>query len=183
MDTSRKKFFWLDSSHSCTVCCNPSSDLKDFMNVLVHSYTYCSDRRASPHWTFIRRWISMGFTSSLLKKRMTEPCSSLVHVASGAAIFTLLLRRRVAFLHSNATVGHSSNHEYHCCQLTRQSSCVSNFYRTFNGFIWLSLVTKPTRCTNFSNLCWNEILQVSDSSSVHHQEIFTVNSETVYSED
>jgi len=28
-------------------------------------------------------------------------------------------------------VGHSSNHEYHCCQLTRQSSCVSNFYRTF----------------------------------------------------
>jgi len=40
----------------------------------------------------------MGFTSSLLKKRMTERCSSLVNVASGAAIFTLLLRRRVAFL-------------------------------------------------------------------------------------
>jgi len=41
----------------------------------------------------------MGFTPSLRKKRMTECCSSLVHVASGAAIFTLLLRRRVAFLH------------------------------------------------------------------------------------
>ena len=27
-------------------------------------------------------------------------------------------------------VGHSSNHEYHCCQLTRQSSCVSNCYCT-----------------------------------------------------
>jgi len=26
-------------------------------------------------------------------------------------------------------VGHSSNHQYHCCKLTRQSSCVSNFYR------------------------------------------------------
>ena len=37
-------------------------------------------------------------------------------------------------------VSHSSNHEYHCCQLTRQSSCVSNFYRTFTAFIWLSLV-------------------------------------------
>jgi len=37
-------------------------------------------------------------------------------------------------------VGHSSNHEYHCCQLTRQSNCVSNFYRTFKVFIWLSLV-------------------------------------------
>src|SRR5215510_10435929 len=24
-------------------------------------------------------------------------------------------------------VSHSSNHEYYCCQLTRQSSCVSNF--------------------------------------------------------
>ena len=33
-------------------------------------------------------------------------------------------------------VSHSSNHEYHCCQLTRQSSCVSNC----KVFIWLSLV-------------------------------------------
>ena len=37
-------------------------------------------------------------------------------------------------------VGHSSNHEYHCCQLTGQSSGVSNFYRTFTIFMWLSLV-------------------------------------------
>ena len=37
-------------------------------------------------------------------------------------------------------VGHSSNYEYHYCQLTRQSSCVSNFYRTFKVFVWLSLV-------------------------------------------
>jgi len=34
---------------------------------------------------------------------MTERCSSLVHVASGAAMFTLLLRRRVAFLHLTTT--------------------------------------------------------------------------------
>ena len=45
----------------------------------------------------------MGFTPSLLKKRMTERRSSLVHFASGAATFTLLLRRRVAFLHRTAT--------------------------------------------------------------------------------
>ena len=37
-------------------------------------------------------------------------------------------------------VGHSSKHEYHCFQLTRQSSCVSNFYRTSRVFIRLSLV-------------------------------------------
>jgi len=45
----------------------------------------------------------MGFTPSLRKKRMTERCSSLVHAASGAAIFILLLRRRVAFLYRTAT--------------------------------------------------------------------------------
>jgi hypothetical protein len=44
-----------------------------------------------------------GFHHSLLKKPMTERCSFLVHVASGAAIFTPLLRRRVAFLHRTAT--------------------------------------------------------------------------------
>jgi len=45
----------------------------------------------------------MGFTPSLHKKRMTEHCSFLVHDASGAAIFTLMLCRRVAFLHCTAT--------------------------------------------------------------------------------
>jgi len=34
---------------------------------------------------------------------MTESCYSWVHVASGAAIFTLLLLRLVAFLHHTAT--------------------------------------------------------------------------------
>jgi hypothetical protein len=34
---------------------------------------------------------------------MTERCSFVVHVANGAATFTLLLRRRVAFLHRTAT--------------------------------------------------------------------------------
>jgi len=32
-------------------------------------------------------------------------------------------------------VGHSSNHEYHCCQLTGQSSGVSNFYHVFKVFV------------------------------------------------
>ena len=39
-------------------------------------------------------------------------------------------------------VAHSSNREYYCCQLKRQSSCVSNFYCTFKFFIWLSLVLR-----------------------------------------
>jgi hypothetical protein len=32
----------------------------------------------------------------------------------------------------------------------------------------------------FSNLFWNETLRVSDSSSVHHKELFTVHSAMVY---
>ena len=80
-----------------------STELIPFMNFLVQLYTCCSDRHASPYWTFIRRWISMDFTPSLLKKRITERCSSLVHVSSGVAIFTLLLRPQVAFLHPTAT--------------------------------------------------------------------------------
>jgi len=43
------------------------------------------------------------------------------------------------------------------------------------------LIIKPNRCTNFSNLFWKEILHISDSSSVHHQEFFTVHTAMVYS--
>jgi len=42
------------------------------------------------------------------------------------------------------------------------------------------LTIKPTRCINFSNLFWNEILHFSDSSSVHHQEFFTVRTAMLY---
>jgi len=42
------------------------------------------------------------------------------------------------------------------------------------------LIIKPTRCTNFSNLFWIEILRVLDSSSVHHQEFFTEHTAMVY---
>ena len=41
------------------------------------------------------------------------------------------------------------------------------------------LIIKPTRCTNYSNLFWNETLHVSDSSSVRHQEFFTVHTAMV----
>jgi len=41
-------------------------------------------------------------------------------------------------------------------------------------------IIKPTRCTNFSNLFRNEILHFSGSSSVHHQEYFTVHTAMVY---
>ena len=111
-----------------------------FMNFLVHPYTCCSDRLASPYWTFIHRWISMGFTPSLLKKRMTQSCSSLAPAASGAAIFTLLLRRRVAFLHRTAACRPLFKLSVSLLSTYRQTSCVLNCYRTFKIFIGLSLV-------------------------------------------
>ena len=41
------------------------------------------------------------------------------------------------------------------------------------------LIIKPTRCTNFSNLFLEKTLHVTDSSSVHHQEFFTVHTAMV----
>ena len=79
------------------------TELTPFRNFLLHSYICCSDRHTLPYWTSIRQWILMGFTPSACKKQMTECCSSLAHVASGAAIFTILLCRRVAFLRRSAT--------------------------------------------------------------------------------
>ena len=43
-------------------------------------------------------------------------------------------------------VGDSSNHEYHCCQHTGQSSGVSNFYHTFKVFIWLTYLKCSYPC-------------------------------------
>jgi hypothetical protein len=124
---------WLGRGESVT-------ELMAFMNFPVHRYTCCSDRHASPYWTFIRQWILMGFTPSLLRNRITERCSSLVHVASGAAICTLLLRRRVAFVYPTATCRPLFKPSVSLLSTYRQSSCISNFYHPFKVYIWLSLV-------------------------------------------
>jgi hypothetical protein len=58
-----------------------------------------------------------------------------------------------------------------CCKIL-----ITSVHNTMVAF----LVIKPTRCTEFSNLFWNETLHVSDSSSVHHQKLFTVHSAMVY---
>ena len=46
---------------------------------------------------------------------------------------------------------------------------------------WKFLTIKTTICTKISQIySWNETLHVSASSSVHHQEFFTVHTATVY---
>jgi len=54
-----------------------------------------------------------------------------LHVASGAAIFTLLLHRRVSFPHLTATCRTLFKPWVSLLSTYRQSSCGSNFYRTF----------------------------------------------------
>jgi len=44
------------------------TELTPFMTFPVHSYTCCSDRHASPYWTFIRRWIWMYFAPFTTQK-------------------------------------------------------------------------------------------------------------------
>jgi hypothetical protein len=146
MDTSKKKSFgWTVASRA-----PPATSLRRTWKTswtLVHSYTCCSDRHASPYWTFIRRWISMDFTPSLLKNGWQNAVLLWCMLQAGLPSLHYYC---AVLLHSCIVlppVGHSSNHQYHCCQLTRQSSCVSNFYRTFNIFIWLSLVFMWTQDT------------------------------------
>jgi hypothetical protein len=68
---------------------------------------------------------------------------------------------------------------------------VSTGNRALNpkGILWIEIqsavmslivpVIKPTRCTNFTNLFWDETVDVSDSSSIHPQEFFTVHTAMV----
>jgi len=53
-------------------------------------------------------------------------------------------------------------------------------WRSCDRASWHIIIIKPTRCTNFSNLFWDETLHVSDSSFVHHQEFFTLHTAMVY---
>jgi len=94
MNTSRKKNLLAESAATRAPGRGQSvTELMTFMNFLVHSHTYCSDRHASPHWTFIYRWISMGFTPLLLKKPMTD-----------AVLLWCMLQARPPSLHYYCTV-------------------------------------------------------------------------------
>jgi len=52
--------------------------------------------------------------------------------------------------------------------------------RSGRRLVTIFFIIKPTTCTYFSNLFWKETLHVSDSSSVHHQEFFTVHTAKTY---
>ena len=58
-------------------------------------------------------------------------------------------------------------------------SVVSTQPNILDGFF----VTKPTRCTNFTNLFCHGTLHVSDSSSVHHQEFNSLYTQQWYMSD
>jgi hypothetical protein len=122
------------------------TELMPFMNFLVQSYTCCSYRHASPYWIFIRRWISMSSTPSLLKNRWQNAVHLWCMLQAGPPSLHYYCAIVLHFCIVLPPVGHSSNQEYHCCHRTRQSTCVSIFYRTFKVFIWLSLVHVLTTC-------------------------------------
>jgi hypothetical protein len=48
------------------------------------------------------------------------------------------------------------------------------------NILFIFLTIKPTRCTNFSILFSMKLYMFPDSSSVHHQEFFTVHTAVVY---
>jgi len=93
-----------------------------------------------------------GFTPSLLTKRMTERCSSLVHIASGAAIFTLLLRRRVKFLHRTAI----------CWPLFKPSVSLLSTYKTIELWFEFSSHFKVFHLTLPRRVCYSSKFKKGD---------------------
>jgi len=83
--------------------------------------------------TDMHRHTELSFVEEFhsLKKRMTERCSSLVHPARGPPSLHYYCAVVLHLCTILPPVGHSSNHQYHCCQLRRKSSCVSNFLSHF----------------------------------------------------
>jgi hypothetical protein len=73
---TRVSFAAIDSGVT-TLCTWPgrgasTTDITPFLSCLLHLYTYCCDKHASPYWTFIRRWTSIGFTLSKIKKNQLQ---------------------------------------------------------------------------------------------------------------
>jgi hypothetical protein len=58
--------------------------------------------------------------------------------------------------------------------------CLIRYISHKNVKVVSFFIIKPTRCTNFSNLFWDETLHISDNSFVHHQEFSTVHTAVVY---
>ena len=139
MNTSRKKFFGWERSHSCTRSRRVCYRTNAVHELLVHSYTCCSDRHASPYWTFIRRWISMGFTPSLLKKQMTDAVLLWCVLQAVPAFFTLLLRRRVAFMYRTATCRPLFKPWVSLLSTYKTIELCFEFLSHFKVFIWHSL--------------------------------------------
>jgi len=116
------------------------TELTPFRNFLLHLYTFCSYRHASPYWTsFVDEfwWVSpLHFIKNEWQNAVPLWCMLQVGLPSLHYCCAIVLRSSIVL----PPVGHSSNHEYHFCQLTGQSSSDSNFYHTFKFFIWLTFV-------------------------------------------
>jgi hypothetical protein len=112
-------------------CCNDLSwpdrgetaiELMPFRNFLVHPYACCSDRHASPYWTFIRRWISMGFTPISTLFLFAVCCKRDCHFYTTTAPSFCI---PASYCHLSATL-----QTVWLLSTYRQSSCVSDFYDT-----------------------------------------------------
>ena len=65
------------------------------------------------------------------------------------------------------------------CQAYRRSSRLhETTYPVNDPYNFYISIVKPTRCTNLSNLFWNDTLHVSDGLSVHHQQFKTLHTAT-----
>ena len=115
------------------------SELMPFMNFLFHSYTCCSDRHASPYWTFIRdgfrfvsplHYLNNGWQNAVLLWCMLQAGPPSLHYYCAVVLHSCIVL---------PPVGHSSKHEYRCCQLTDNRTV----FRIFIALLRFSFDSPP----------------------------------------
>ena len=128
----KHSFCW-ERSHPCTRSrrvCYRTNAVHELPSPLVH-FAVVTDMHHHTERSFVDefRWVSQlhylknGWQALFLFGACCKRGPPSLHYYGAVVLHSCIVL---------PPVGHSSNHEYHCCQLARQSSCVSNFYRTLN---------------------------------------------------
>jgi hypothetical protein len=92
------------------------TELLPFMNFLVHSYTCCSDIHSHIKLSSVDEfWWVLPLHNAVLLLCMLQVEPPSLHYYCAVVLHSCIIV---------PPAGHSLNHEYHCCQLTRQLSCV-----------------------------------------------------------
>ena len=114
--------------------------VRPLLNFSIHSYTLLHGRALSLYCVESLRWISAPGTPSEQRNRITALCFSLVHTASGAAMFTMKQKQKNdAIKVKLRSRDHSSTNSKHACAEGSVTNLKMCYGKSADNFL-LSLV-------------------------------------------